>query len=722
MSPRRRLAALAATLPHADADELPALVLELVELAVPVGGGAPRLFDPRSLNNGELVGGEMVAGTSPVPGPDVLVERLLARRRMRLARGALEAIVTVWPRLPAELRRVVYAVGADRWAELGRAMLRGPGPGSGGHVGLARMLEDAADPSMSGLLPGLLASKDKAVAQSGERALLRTTVRALGAVDPDLLGGELAPLVRRRTLPLPMSSELLELHQRELVTHVAASAWSFPAHRRSGALLAALLILGAPGHDLPAHGGHREIRRLLSERSHPSHGPLRAVLKRSRVAVVRERALRCLAIPALADAAAERFAVAESVEEHAAALPMAHLLLRPQRRRALARVRLRPRRHGGSVALPKHAPIPSARQLAGMAEPARRGAVRVVAAMRVDEELRRAALAPMLADPEAGVRLASSSGIGVLDVADYCFDRSAAVARHAAHRWSTVGTGVAWRWPVSGADERRGRLGERLRRSPDAMVRRIAADEIARLDPWRAGEPASRLAARRWQQADERSFTDALAGRLRASAGDVCVEAILASRRLGLARRFERELIRLASSDDARIAATAVGALASVPSDPALEALASARTSADPRVRANAVDAALRSVRVGVRAPSIVELKSDPDHRVRGAVARALVVGSDASGSPRDGIDLLEAMLSDDRPAHRRAGAWAAERALVAAPDAIGDRWRALAERIAQLAGSDKNEAVRARATHCARRVLVDLRRREAVGPEPVRV
>src|SRR5690606_32045921 len=116
--------------------------------------------------------------------------------------------------------------------------------------------------------------------------------------------------------------------------------------------------------------------------------------------------------------------------------------------------------------------------------------------------------------------------------------------------------------------------------------------------------------------------------------------------------------------------ATVVAALADCRGARAREVLTSALGSTDERVAANAVEALARhAARGGAGAgrdaliARFVELKHADAHRVRATSALALLHVTDAAAPAREAKAVLFNMLADDRPTHRLAGVWLAERA-----------------------------------------------------------
>src|SRR5690606_11666874 len=106
---------------------------------------------------------------------------------------------------------------------------------------------------------------------------------------------------------------------------------------------------------------------------------------------------------------------------------------------------------------------------------ARRGMVRFVSLIGLEEQARRSVLEPTLADPDPLVRLWGAHAAHPADLSDYAFDTDASVARSAAQRWSTLGVGGPQFG--SGAWTRRTEIAGLLARSPHAAVRALGSME-----------------------------------------------------------------------------------------------------------------------------------------------------------------------------------------------------------------------------------------------------
>lgn len=667
-----QLAAIRDAFAPADPAERPALALALLDLAAapgsPPGGRAIRVLDA-----------------------------LLHAPRRRHAAEALGAVVELWTLWPDDLREPALAVGENRWHEALPPAASSPDPLA--RAGAARLIADLADPALTAHALRLLQDDERGVARAAERALVGLGLVASG-VPARALGEHLAASLPRR--PVRWTRE----DRQRVIAALAVAASSFgSAHRARDALMAALLL--ADAHDRAGAPGKPElaILALLRDRKHAAAGPLRTALRRSTSPALRARAWRWLADDVLVQAAAERVARAHDERDHAALLGLAHLTLRPARRRALAAIPLPVVRQTGRTALSPEGPLPTPDAFARLPEPARAGVVRLAGAFAEPEETLRLVLEPALADPSPGVRHAAARAVPLRDLPDFCLDRDARVARSAALAWSSAGTPGSARAPRHDADRRRLRFAQRLARSEHAPVRAVAADERARLDPFDHASPISRLAARRWLAADERAFADEIDARLGSPEEPARVAAITLIRKLGVARRFEVALIdQSADGVMPRAAATAVRALGDVRTPGAIAAVRVAIGAADPRTRSNALEAVGRTPgAIGV----LVECKDDPHHRARSSALRALIEGAPASDAPLG----LAMMLTDDRPEHRLAGVWLAERTLTGAGrERLGEPWAELVHTLTSVAHDDPDPRVRARAARCARRVLIEMR------------
>ncbi|MEZ6243741.1 MAG: HEAT repeat domain-containing protein [Phycisphaerales bacterium] len=702
---RERVTALAGALRVAPDDELGALAVELLEIGIAEGVDLPPWL-----------------------------RRLAPAGASRPADEALRVLAAHWARLDEPTRQAALAVGVARWERIASNITRDGSPDEA--LNLAELIIDAPDPLLAASAAALVQSPEPKVALAGERALIRLALVALEDVEPELLGGELGKLAARPRLDRAPGQLAHGAGAERLVRAVADSAWSFAEHRCSGPLLAALLLLDQPlmcDSDRAAEetrASMARLHRLLDESTHPSHAAVGTVLRRREAPILRQRAWRLLTSPGLTAAAAERVARATTTIEHQTVLAEAHLALNPKRARACrlidARTKREPSANGTLVRLDPTGPIPTEVDVPALSVEERRGLVAYIGVVRADETTRRLARAPMLSDPDAHVRLRLAASADPIELVDLCFDADAGVARHAAYRWSLAGDPGGVRWPPRMREAGRARLASLMACSPHEAVRRVGDTDLARLSPFSPASPAGRLAARRWLAEEPEGFTAQLAERLERGTIQDRVDALRQVRLLRAGDRFlDLVLARLNDpSEDDRVRATAVAALAEAKSEAARHAVEAALSDRDDRVRANAVESRGRQSHdegdLATSSPefygALIELKDDGRHRVRANALRVLL----GSGTLRRervfepaAVDALESMLADARAEHRVAGVWLAERAMSGAGQArLGTRWAELAKRVSRIAGEDPSQDARRRAARCAARLLGEIRAR----------
>lgn len=630
-------------------------------------------------------------------GPIELLARIPSKWRERHADEALLTLARSWSVLPSESRRLALALGRDRWLRAARTLSKDPDPDT--RMAALELANVTADPGLGKIVCRMLADEEQRVRHLADEVILSMALRQLRDLPPEVLGEQFAAIAGTPAVSFPVDPEVLRLERSVLLRAIADAAWSFAAHRCRSPLIAVLLLMDHPWHTRMEREICTRMRRLLSQRQHPSHAPLRSVLKRTDCPLLRERSLRWLSIDAISNAALERLRVAETPIEHAVVLEHALLALRPKRAAKLASVSS-PRLRTTSAGM-----LPGPEKWRGHTLKARVGLLTLDALLGDDDDTRRARIEPALADASALVRMRSSSLCPPMDLADYLFDADPSVSRHALLRWSTVG--VEPPRVSSPACSARLKLCALSGRSAHAHVRRLASEEFARLSVTDPRHPASRARARRAYEIDPsgtiRLFRDRLA------LAESCVDTIMMIRMLGIEKRFELDLIGLVQSEhtDPKALASAVAALSRVETNAARYVLSESLSSKDDRTRANAIELAPMPV------DSFIEFRDDPHHRVRANAVRRLIgntiasdhrVAHEASGS------LIE-LLGDPRPMHRLAGAWVAQRVVTsAARDRLGTRWSPIVAQLEELAATDENPALRDRASRCIRRLTHEIR------------
>lgn len=498
----------------------------------------------------------------------------------------------------------------------------------------------------------------------------------------------------------------------ELHLAVHAAAGRYGEHRRSDVLDALILA-----HARSPVAAQRGLPEWFSDPDHPALMGLRRVLRRAQHPRARWTAWRWLKHPSLAGAASEQLTLPAARAADAAALSpldwlsQSHLVNHPARLAALAKL-IRP---DGSW---PDALLPGPDAVTATPVSARLGWVRLIGSVPAAPKRRDAALATRLLDPDPLVRHAAVRAAAALPsrascLLDFCFDPEPRVRRSAML--------AVLNQPERGMVR-------------DAVRERVLAAAAALPDQPAAPPPAlaERLRWRGSQTARPATLPAPLAEGLLEGPPADAADAVAQIRGLGLVPLATPHLLdRLGrtTGDDqpaARLAAVIAAALGDSDQPLALghlNALA-ADSAAEPRVRANALDAVVRIARrrppLRSGAASLARsLWTNQPHRLRAnAIRAALVLAPAKEHASPDAARALAAMLRDDRPEHRLAALWLAERlapALVHQPDVID-----MVERLS-LQGQ---HAVRDRAERAVERVRLEVRlgwtrRAQAVAVHP---
>lgn len=647
-------------------------------------------------------------GAESASGPLELIARLPQKWHARHAQDAMLALARAWGVLSIPMRELGAGLGRDRWLAVTCSLAQDVDPKA--RLAAVTIAHDTADPGLGKVVGLLLADEHQSVRKAADAALLRMTMVMLDHLPAYLLGEELAKIAATHRTKLPADPAVLELERCTLLGAIADAAWSFAAHRCRSPLLAALLVMDRAVATPLERDISARMRRLLSERNHPSHSPMRTVLRRTPCPILRERALRWLTIGPISTAAIDRLSFADSIDEHELVLRKLHLAIRPKRGARLTSLHHSALRRNGRSELTTHGPLPDRDMYPQLSEDARLGLIRMSSLISIDDHVRRDLREPTLADPSSRVRLSACDTSSSIDLPDFMYDIDPVVARHAALTWSSVGNTPPR--PSAPAWKHRNHIALINDRSPHAWVRRVSDEELDRLVPMRPSSPASRTQARRMYNNDPAGFVRTVRDNL-TNPVTRC-DALMLIRVMGIEHRFELDLISIVQDEqsDARARATAVMALGANTSNAAKYILSEALNDADDRIRANAVESIRSSV------DQILELKADPHHRVRASAIRRVIRDADSSQTTQArlaGHALLE-MLHDNRSMHRLAGTWAAQRTLTGScREVMGGAWKPLINEIESLASSgdqesgDQSSRIRNRAQRCIHRISADL-------------
>ncbi|MFK7883079.1 MAG: HEAT repeat domain-containing protein [Phycisphaerales bacterium] len=641
--------------------------------------------EPIALRLFEIASDARVPIRTGAASPIELLTDLSKRRRLRIAEEAMLALLTNWSAIPESTRPLIGGLPRQRWLRIATRAAESELPEH--RAAVCKFAHDTADPGFASIVCALLPDSDRTVRLDADRALMRLVMTMLTHVPSEHLGEEFASIAARKRIPLPAEHGVIELERVELCRQLADAAWSFADHRCRAPLIGSLLVLDRLPSGVLERSVAQRIRRLLKERNHPSHTPIRSVLRGTPSPLLRERALRWLVVEPVASTCVDRLSSADSLDEHEVVLKRAYLAMRPARARKLRSVRV--------IGDAERSPIPSAKSLAALSPESRRGVVRLASLAGLEESARRVALEPMLADDDALARLAGAHMAHHADLPDYTYDPSAEIARSASIRWSSLG--VPAPIPGTAAWNRRSELSTRLLRSPHADVRATARAEQDRLDPF-SGSPTARVIARRFLDRDPVAFVRSVRDQLAQPAG--ALSGLMLVRHLDLCERFEMDLVDLATTHaEDRVRATAVAALGTIDSETARRVVSASLHAPDPRVRSNAIESILPSPEV------LLEYKDDQSHRVRAsAVRRVLSLEDLPVENGQAAGQALARLITDDRHGHRLSGVWAAERVLRHdRRDTIGPAWRSAVKGIIDAAENDQDQRIRERATRCAR-------------------
>lgn len=580
----------------------------------------------------------------------------------------------------------------------------------------ARLIGCIPFASLADRLPPLLSARDTGTAEAAERALARLA---------DWLFA--ARIDGRAITAGPVGAAIHDAIDR------------FGDHRRAG-VLSIIFSAAARGVRLTSASDQGAPPQWLTSADHAAIIALRRHLRADEQPDSLAAAWNWLAAPTLAGAAASR--LCRGGPGVAAVFQRSHLVLAPARRDQLARL-VGP--DGGAPA----SLLPSASNLPALPATARRGIPRVLALLPASGRLADAALASLLTDPDAAVRHAAVRAATFIPsrppaLADFAFDAHPRVARTAALALACrIDRGLV-------RDSTPAHALAVLTRSPHRAIARLARDAAAPDALQDPASPLARLALRRELLTSPARALGRLAGALRGPEHPRAAAAASLARALGLGDLLADDLaegarsrLSAASPAEARALSAIVSALGYSRCDASRRLLMGCAAHADPRVRANAIDALARRARLlhpGADAPVAAILAShagDPAHRPRASAARALLAAAPwpfpRPSSTRDpGERALLGLLHDARPMHRLAGLWLAERVAprVASLPEIVDAVASLAKAHPPADAEPRlGAALRDRARRAGERLIAEIRQGwsarampETEAPQPLLV
>ncbi len=551
-----------------------------------------------------------------VPHADPRELTSLARALLALNRPAgLSVLLRHYGDLPRQVRQEFGEASLEALVPAFREVLNSGNAGC--TLGALGAIGDLRRPELAHLAAECLQSKQEVIVRAAGRALLAIT----------------------RTQPTDPAA------CRRLDRALAPALRSYEAHRSEEVLLAVALLLPFPG---------TEVHAALADDDQAALMPLRSLVRKCEDEQVRARLLPLLLSEAVRGAIRQRLTAQLGLADAEAFLRQAHLACVPAIRTELRQLD-RPLRA-----------LPGPRDQAELSPAAQLGYASFVSALRLSEGIRAERLADgvALGSPLArllALRALLARGTAEADraVVHFCFDGHMRVAR------------LATRYSLRQNPMRVGesqRALQALRRSPHEPVRRLmlgtpAGSENTFETAWDLaikGSPLSALImARRALRKNAPAVVGSLRRRVVNGSRPERLRAILLARQLDLLPHTELELLACVGSEDARVTATAVSALAEVESPASADALAACLAHADPRVQANAVEAIDRrlpwhgSVEALVRSLEPIQpLAQAEGNRSRANALRTLLRAGCAE--PKQ----VAERLRDERPLHRVSGLW----------------------------------------------------------------
>ncbi len=434
------------------------------------------------------------------------------------------------------------------------------------------------------------------------------------------------------------------------------------------------------------HRAGATIRTFLLDDGHPTHMLLRSVIRTHAQAIEPRTLIELLAVNSVSAAARDAIERRTDPDFVAAIADSSHLLLNPRRRRKL----------GGGSGMRKWIQAIASVQSGGAAQ---RHLPRLLCQCgSFDGEQTASNFTEHAISQErtarAGVVLHAAKHIRpdhrISDaLRDLNFDSDPRIARRALFaiqesECSSLSTTV-----------------RRQRKSPHGACRAAAEQWLARHDVDRSlrrfDSSGGGVALRSAMHHRREETLNLLRDTMLSGETDAKISVILWARRLEIESECELELLAALAGTEPRVIAAATSALAGVGTNAASDALVACLNHADMRVRANAIEAIAWRGEVARLNP---EIGSSPDPRVRANACRAFLRTKSEPGLQREGIRILNEMVQDIRPGHRRSAMWLTER--LARTES--------AQAVATIASSDPELIVRRRARQAARRLLAEMR------------
>ncbi|MEX0744159.1 MAG: HEAT repeat domain-containing protein [Phycisphaeraceae bacterium] len=597
-----------------------------------------------------------------LPTADAAAIRCIAP--MLLARDQPEGtlgLVMQYHRLPAEIQTQVVEHVPRLFRPLREAAARRQGHGPANVIALVQRSRNAR---LAYLVSEQLRHGAEALRAPAGACLLR--LAELAASDP-----------KPERLPT-LDAEAAAFLQ----TAITDAVKRFARHRESSVLLAMAWLLPRPVD---------EASRELVDVKSPAGAAMSTLLRRAEHPAVRRALLPMLAFPAKADAALDGLRCCADAGLLGDVLVHHHLLLLPDVRRPLSRVK-------NIESL-----WPDAVRRRALETSALRGVPAWLDALPADTAQRAAHLASLCDAPDAGTRLAVLRRLMKLtgeaaedaDTAQalaqrlmaFCDDPEPALAR------------IALRHLIASGHAELPRLLTRLVNSPHESVRKLAGMRLAPLGfvrlwaMWPKLDPERRVAAAQALMKIDPHFHRMVGEKLKLDDRATRLRALSMIEQLNQGSFFEATLKRLAGDKDEHVASAAVRALGTAPGEAPTQAVEQALEHPDSRVRANAIEALeqLDEVHDEKQLDRLMTMAEEEVNRPRANAIRALM-----QSRTREALQALTHMLNDPRREHRASALW-----LIQDMGLLS-----VARQVAEMSLRDPDEQIRQRADGVIRELI----------------
>lgn len=623
----------------------------------------PRIRDilPAVLAQRSVVIDQALSAALPHAQDDELAELGLAMLHRGKANG-VEALVSEYHRMPEVVKHRLV----ERAEQFATSIRRAAGHSTPAAGNALTIVEKAGSARLAYLVAGLCRHSEAPIRQQAGRCIIQLASRAVCQQDDP----------HPPYLDAVSAGYMLEAIEQAVIL--------YSRHQHPALLVAMLWLIPRP---MP------EAKAALSQPEYTAIQPLKELLLNEPSTATRRALLPLSGIRQLADAC--RTALAQARDSHTLDEPLAmgHFLSLPTTKHALKRIP-NPQTHW-----------PDAQQVQQMPAHARRWLAQYLNALcPKDPQEQVIRLAPLASKTDTATRLSVLRRLLVLAkpktpddqpatnnakdaLALLTSDPEPAIARTAL--WHLIQTDYAG-LPRILAD---------LVNSRHKSIRRVAAKQLAPLGfdrfwkSWPKLDPKRRIAAGRALIKIDSDFHRHLSSRLASRDPDTSIRAMVIIGALNQGSFFEDALLDLCTSQDKRIVASAVKALAGCTSIAAERTLQLAMEHDDTRIRANAIEA-MGTTQAAANIDKLLDIAKDTEQRPRANAIKALL-----ELRAKDALPSLTHMLGDRRAPHRISALW-----LI---DELGILQ--LARLVAEVSLNDEDEQVKQRASRVIQHLIEDL-------------